>query len=254
MRYLDDEQRRVSTDSGAKVYIVKDDERLAWLLMNYLLRFDFEVRVVQTFEHIDKEVKEYRPHLILLDINLPCYDGFYWCKVIRYFSKVPIVFLSARTEDMDKISALERGGDDYLTKPFQSEVLLAKVRALLRRTYGEYSDGSHILLDQIVKNGIIVDTRRGQVSWQDNCQSLTTTELGLLRVLLEADGRTVTRDQLLSAVWDDVNFVDNNTLTVNITRLRGKLFDIGLSNVIATVRGAGYRFVLSRSARRMMGV
>ncbi len=236
------EERFISLELAEKIYIAEDDYKLAELLSHQLMQFGFKTQVAMAFQRIDEEVKDYEPHLILLDINLPFFDGFYWCRRIRLFSKTPIVFLSGRTGDMDKVLALDHGGDDYLTKPFHPEVLLAKVRALLRRTYGEYAAGRVSPRDEIVKNGLIVDTRHGQVYYQDEMQQFTTTELELLRVLLEVDGQTVTRDQLLTAVWDDVQFIDDNTLTVNMTRLRSKPAKIGLFNVISTVRGVGYCF------------
>ncbi|MBX6395817.1 MAG: response regulator transcription factor [Alicyclobacillaceae bacterium] len=224
-----------------RILIVEDDDKLAELLKGHFVRFGYHVRIAHNLQHVDEEVREYEPHLILLDINLPYFDGFYWCRTIRKFSKAPIVYVSARPGDMDKVLALEYGGDDYLTKPFNPEVLLAKVRALFRRTYGEYADKDEDARDCIVKHGLVLDTRRSRVSYLDRSQGLTATELKLLRALMEAGGGTVTREELLTVVWDDIQFVDDNTLTVNIARLRAKLAGIGLSDAIQTVRGIGYR-------------
>lgn len=225
-----------------RILIVEDDDSLAELLRSHLSRFGFEVEIARDFEHVDEEVQRYNPHLILLDINLPYYDGFHWCRIIRRFSKAPIAYVSARTGDMDKVLALDYGGDDYLTKPLNPEVLLAKVRALLRRAYGEYAEEantSHVL----VRHGVMLDLLKGQISYMNRSENLTATELRLLQGLMEANGAAVTREELLEKAWDDTHFVDDNTLTVNITRLRAKLASIGLTNAIHTVRGVGYRFV-----------
>lgn len=229
------------TNSGWRVCIVEDDDKLARLLESQLAHYGFDTCLIKDFQHIDEEVMAYEPHLTLLDINLPFYDGFYWCRLIRRFTKTPIVFLSARTGNMDKVLALENGGDDYVTKPFDVEVLLAKIRALLRRTFGEYAEEVGAVRDKVVKDGLVLDLRRLEVSYQGQSMPLTNTELNLLQTLLMAGNQAVTRDELLSTVWDDAQFIDDNTLTVNITRLRAKLSRIGLPDVILTVRGVGYR-------------
>jgi DNA-binding response OmpR family regulator len=234
-------QDQTPAADSQRIYIVEDDEKLAELLARRLRQYGFDVRRAADFRRIDDEVAAYQPHLILLDVNLPYYDGFYWCRAIRRFARMPIIFLSARTGDMDKVLALEQGGDDYLTKPFHPDVLLAKVRALLRRAYGDYAGYQQAACDELVRHGLILDLRRFEIRFHDESQSLTGTERELLRALMLADGRTVTRDELLQAVWDDVDFVDDNTLTVNIARLRAKLANLGLAGVIATVRGVGYR-------------
>ncbi len=224
--------------------MVEDDDKLAQLLQNRLERFGYRVVLARDFAHIDQEVYETGPHLILLDINLPQYDGFYWCRMIRRFSTVPIVFLSARTGAMDKVLALEHGADDYLSKPFHPEVMMAKLRALLRRTYGEYAGESVSREDAIVRRGLVLDLRRMRVMYGGAVQALTVTEMELMHLLLEAHERPLSRAELLTAVWSDTSFVDDNTLTVNIARLRAKLALLGLAEAIQTIRGHGYRLSL----------
>ncbi|MBL0388714.1 response regulator transcription factor [Tumebacillus sp. ITR2] len=226
------------------ICIVEDDQKVAELLQTQLVRFGYEATVIGNLEGIDAEVLACKPHLVLLDINLPYYDGFYWCRRIRQHSKVPIVYISARSGEMDLVLALESGGDDYLTKPFHPEVMMAKLRALLRRTYGEYAEAP-TNEDEVEVQGLVLDVHRHTVRSASTSGeivlSLSATEAGLLRRLMEAQGKIVSRDDLLGALWDDTQFVDDNTLTVNIARVRRKLEELGLPTAIVTVRGQGYR-------------
>lgn len=227
------------------VCIVEDDDKVAALLESQLTRFGFPVERIRDLRHVADHVRAADPSLILLDINLPYFDGFHWCRQIRRFSRVPIVFVSARSGDMDQVMALEHGGDDYITKPFHPDVLLAKVRALLRRAYGEYAVGpepGRAAGDGRLRLGCLsLDLRRATVSAGDASQPLSKTELELLRLLVQADGAVVKREDLLEALWDDATFVDDNTLTVNVARVRRKLSTLGLEDAIVTVRGLGYR-------------
>ncbi|KEO82604.1 response regulator transcription factor [Tumebacillus flagellatus] len=234
-----------------KICIVEDDQKLADLLQTQLERFGFEVSLIARLESIDAEVLACKPHLVLLDINLPYYDGFYWCRRIRQQSKVPIVFLSARSGEMDMVLALESGGDDYLTKPFHPEVMMAKLRALLRRTYGEYAEPA-AGDEETEFQGLILDAHRHTIRCPrtsgDTVLSLSGTEAGLLKKLIRAEGKVVSREDLLSALWDDTQFVDDNTLTVNVARVRRKLEELGLPTAIVTVRGQGYRLEVEGGA------
>jgi DNA-binding response OmpR family regulator len=228
------------------ICVVEDDPKLAELLCNQLLRFGFAPYQVTDFQNIDQEVLASQAKLVLLDINLPYFDGFYWCRKIRQLSKAPILYLSARAGEMDQVLALETGGDDYITKPFHPEVLMAKIRAMLRRAYGEYAndalDSNHPGGSDILSWGDLrLDVRRGLLHAHDVTVSLTATEMELLRRLIEAGGHIVRREDLLIALWDDTHFVDDNTLTVNVARVRRKLAEVGFPDVIVTVRGLGYR-------------
>jgi two-component system, OmpR family, response regulator len=222
------------------ICVVEDDPKLAELLCNQLLRFGFEPYQVTNFRNIDQEVVASQAKLVILDINLPYYDGFYWCRKIRQLSNAPILYLSARAGEMDQVLALESGGDDYITKPFHPEVLMAKIRAMLRRAYGEYASGTPAS-DTLSWGDLRLDVRRGLLHARDVTVSLTATEMELLRQLIEAGGNIVRREDLLIALWDDTHFVDDNTLTVNVARVRRKLAEVGFPDVIVTVRGLGYR-------------
>jgi DNA-binding response OmpR family regulator len=232
-----------------RIFLVEDDHHLAARLKQHLNRYGFSVQIADDLRNLADEVQRAAPDLILLDINLPYYDGFYWCRQFRAFTKAPIIFLSAREGTVDQVYALENGGDEYVTKPFQPDVLIAKIRALLRRAYGEYADAT--LTDtagnakEVVTVGNLqIDLRKFVLKAPDREESLTKTEGALLRELLAANGSVVSREHLLEALWDDAEFVDDNTLTVNVARLRRKLAPFGLEHAIVTVRGLGYRFDL----------
>ena len=187
-----------------------------------------------------------RPDVVLLDINLPRYDGFYWCRQLRTISKVPIIFISARSDDFDQVRALENGGDDYITKPFNLELAVAKIQSVIRRTYGEYALGGEAV---VLRAGELwLDKSQNRAHYKGNEVELTPKEFRLLCCLAERHGQIVERDHLLEALWDDVDFVDDNTLTVNVTRLRRRLAELGLDNVIETKRGQGYRLVVGGRA------
>jgi DNA-binding response OmpR family regulator len=178
---------------------------------------------------------------VLLDINLPYMDGFYWCRQIRTVSNAPVIFISARSGDMDQVLALDNGGDDYITKPFSIDVVIAKVRAALRRAYGEYSISAEADPDVFEVEGLYMYRGKNVVEWSGAQAFLTPKEFRLLDLLARRLGQIVPRDCLLEALWDDVEFVDDNTLTVNVTRVRRKLQSIGITGAIETVRGTGYR-------------
>ncbi len=245
-----------------RVFIIEDDMKIAELLKKKLEQYGYAVQYALQFRHIATECKTYDPHIILLDINLPYYDGFYWCRQIRMQSSVPIIFLSARSGEMDQVMAIENGGDDYLTKPIQLDLLLAKVKGIIRRTYGEYAYGANEEKEQryvlgwqteemtastgeVQVYGLKLLLERNELHWKGHSASLTQNEMLLAAALIKEHGLVVSRDALLEALWDDVSFVDDNTLTVNVTRLRKKLDDLGLPKVIETIRGSGYKLVIA---------
>lgn len=184
-----------------------------------------------------------------MDVNLPYADGFHLTRAIRRHSAVPILFLSARAGDMEQVLGMESGGDDYITKPFHLDVLLAKVKAMLRRAYGEYAQAgeSRVVLQA---GALELDLTAAELRCRGQSQSLTRNELRLLHLLMERAGRVVTREECLEALWDDASFVDDNTLTVNVTRLRAKLDALGLKDVIETRRGIGYQLMADRLGDR----
>jgi two-component system OmpR family response regulator len=227
-----------------RIWLVEDDHKLANLLAGELRRFGYEVLLAQNYKSLRAEFLAVQPDLILLDINLPQYDGFYWCRQIRTVSRVPIIFISARSDDLDQVRALENGGDDYITKPFNMELALAKVASCIRRTYGEYALAKEPQVLQIGE--LLLKKNRNQVVLGNTTLELTGKEFLLLWCLAEHGGEIVDRNTLLEALWDDIDFIDDNTLTVNVARVRRRLAELGLSDVIVTKRGQGYYLNVSK--------
>ncbi len=227
-----------------RIYIVEDDRKIASLLADTLRKYQYEVKTVDDFDNILEEFEAFDPHLILLDINLPSYDGYYWCRQFRLKTTCPIIFISARSGDMDQVFALENGGDDFITKPFHYEIVLAKIRSHLRRTYGEYAAKQE---ERTIKLGkLCLYLERMELHTKSQEIPLQKRECTILELLMDQSPKVVTREHLLEELWDDQAFVDENTLNVNMTRVRKKLQDYGITSTIETVRGAGYRFVLSK--------
>lgn len=225
-----------------RIFVVEDDVKIASLLAETLRKYQYEVAIVQNFEQVIEECLSFNPHLVLLDINLPTYDGYYWCRKLRQYTKCPILFISARSGEMDQIFALENGGDDFITKPFNYEIVLAKIRSHLRRTYGEYSTRQE---ERTIKQGqLTLYLERMELQIKELIVPLQKKECVILGLLMGQAPKVVGRDRLLEELWDDQAFVDENTLNVNMTRVRKKLADYNILSSIETVRGAGYRFVL----------
>ncbi|MEA4884010.1 MAG: response regulator transcription factor [Clostridia bacterium] len=224
-----------------RIMIVEDDDKIADILSSYLERHGYEPVRPSSFRDIKSEFLAICPCLVLLDINLPYMDGFYWCRQIRTVSNAPVIFISARSGDMDQVLALDNGGDDYITKPLSIDVVIAKVRAALRRAYGEYSAQAESDPDVYEIEGLYLYRGKSVVEWQGAQVFLTPKEFRLLDLLARRLGQIVPRDRLLEALWDDVEFVDDNTLTVNVTRVRHKLQTIGVTDAIGTIRGKGYK-------------
>ncbi|QKG83910.1 response regulator transcription factor [Kroppenstedtia pulmonis] len=224
-----------------RVFIVEDDEAISEVIADFLRRFGYQTKKAEDFRNVEEIFLEWKPDAVILDVNLPFQDGFHLCRQLRRHSSVPILFLSARSGDMEQIMGMESGGDDYITKPFQLEVLHAKLKAILRRTYGEYAQLRETDLSILRVGNLQLDRGSAMLRFHDEAQSLTKNELKLLGLLMEHRDRIVTRDECLEALWDDNRFIDDNTLTVNVTRLRKKLSDWGLQEAIRTKRGLGYQ-------------
>lgn len=218
-----------------KILLVEDDLDVGRELALSLRKWAFEVELIDNFDNIVKEFVEKKPSLILMDVNLPFYDGFYWCEKIREISKVPIIFLSSRDSNMDIIMGMNNGGDDYITKPFSVEVLISKVNALLRRSY-DYTNSDSL----ICYNDAVLDGERCIFRYKDKEIELTKNEIKILSALIKNKGKVVSREKLMMSLWNDDEFVSDNTLTVNITRLRAKIKELGLYDVIKTKKGIGY--------------
>ncbi|TPF16595.1 response regulator transcription factor [Priestia megaterium] len=219
-----------------KILIVEDDSKIYELVKEKFEQWSFEVVGVEDFQKVMEVFIAESPELVILDVNLPVYDGFYWCQQIRTVSKTPIVFLSSREHPMDIVMAMNVGADDYIQKPFNLDVLIAKVQALLRRTYS-YGD---TISDVIEWNGAVLDLKKGSLHYNDQEVHLTKNEFFILRLLLEERGKIVSREELMRRLWEDEKFVSDNTLSVNITRIRTKLEEIGLNDQIVTKKGQGY--------------
>ncbi|WP_342438641.1 response regulator transcription factor [Paenibacillus sp. FSL L8-0436] len=225
------------------ILIVEDDAKLADLLSSYLSKYDFHTVIVDDFNRVLETFEDSTPSLVLLDVNLPRYDGFYWCRQLRKSSLCPILFISARDSGMDQVMALENGGDDYIIKPFQYEVVLAKIRSHLRRAYGSYAHSQEER--KLQAGGLTLYPERYVIQHNGLSAELTQKEAVLLETLLLKEGRVVSRERLLDLMWEDQHFIDDNTLNVYITRVRKKLKDLGLDDIVETIRGAGYRLSLS---------
>ncbi|MCM3636823.1 response regulator transcription factor [Sporosarcina luteola] len=226
-----------------RIFIVEDDKKIAKLLADTLRKYQYDVAIVEDFDNVEAECSAFDPHLILLDINLPSYDGYYWCRQLRQTTTCPIIFISARSGDMDQVFALENGGDDFITKPFHYEIVLAKIRSHLRRAFGEYAPSQG---ERTVKLGSLeLFIERMELHLRDEEIPLQKKECVILELLMEASPKVVSRETLLEELWDDQSFVDENTLNVNMTRVRKKLTDYGVQSVIETVRGSGYRFLIA---------
>lgn len=224
-----------------KILIIEDDDKILSLIKDKLVRYDYEVAIVRDFLNIKAEFIQEDPHLVLLDINLPNYDGFFWCREIRSISKVPIIFISARFSDMDQVLAIENGGDDYIIKPFSFDLLLAKVKGVLRRVYGEYAENNSKDIYEV--DGLYLHKSQSTIEWNGKKIELSKREFSLIYILLSNLGNIVSRESLLEELWDDTEFVDDNTLSVNITRLRKRLEYIGITDSIQTKRGLGYSMI-----------
>lgn len=220
-----------------EIFIIEDDKALSREISLTLGKWGYSACEVNDFENITDEVLQCNPKLILMDVNLPCYDGFYWCSQIRNFMKVPIIFISSRDNDMDIIMSINMGGDDYITKPFSPQILVAKIQAILRRTYSYNND----LKSEIIKfKDITLNIVDGNIYFKDENTELTKNELKIMKILMENQEKIVSRDEIIEELWDTDEFISENTLTVNVNRLRKKLDSIGLNDFIETKKGQGY--------------
>lgn len=218
-----------------KIFIVEDDPTIANTVANHLRKWDMDAVCVQDFQNVAKEVEELQPSIILMDIQLPYYNGFYWCGEIRKTSNVPIVFLSSADDNMNIVMAINMGGDDFISKPFDLNVLTAKIQAMIRRSYG-----MDMVSHTLNCNGVELNLDDTTVSVADKKIELSKNEFLILKTLLENKGKVVSREEIMNRLWGNDEFVDDNTLTVNVTRIRKKLEAAGAEAFIATKRGLGY--------------
>lgn len=218
-----------------KVFIVEDDEVIASAVASHLTTWKMQVTCAKNFQKIVQETEECKPDIIIMDIKLPYFNGFYWCSEIRKISKVPIVFLSSADDNMNIVMAMNMGGDDFISKPFDLNVLTAKIQAVLRRSYGLELE-SHTLECK----GVTLNLDDTTVTVDGEHIELTKNEFLILKFLFEQQGKVVSRENLMERLWGNDEFVDDNTLTVNVARIRKKLDTFGHGDIIETKRGMGY--------------
>lgn len=218
-----------------KILIVEDDEIIAKSLKNHLSQWNYEAECVTDFKEVISKFISFEPHLVLLDISLPFFNGYHWCSEIRKISNVPIIFISSMTDNMNVVMAVNMGGDDFITKPFDLNIIVAKVQALMRRTY---SFGGQ--MNVIEHKGVVLNLSDNTISYNNEKLELTKNEFKIIQILLENAGKIVSRDVIMTRLWESDSFIDDNTLTVNVTRLRKRLADIGLKEYIKTRKGIGY--------------
>ena len=218
-----------------RIYIVEDDLSIAQAIKKQIQSWGLEAKCAENFRNILTEFSQYNPQLVLMDIMLPFFNGYHWCSEIRKVSKVPIIFISSASDNMNIVMAVNMGGDDFIAKPFDLNVLTAKIQAILRRTYD--FGGQVPLLEH---RGAILNTADASLTYHGNHIELTKNDYRILQMLMEHKGQVVSRDALMQRLWESDSFVDENALTVNITRLRKKLGGFGLNDFITTKKGMGY--------------
>lgn len=218
-----------------RILVVEDDRGIAEAIKEQAQKWDMEVVCVQNFREVMAEFAAFEPHLVLLDITLPFYNGYHWCNEIRRVSKVPIIFISSAADNMNIVMAMNMGADDFIAKPFDQSVLIAKVQALLRRTY-DFGSSASVLEHK----GALLNTGDNTLYFQGERIELSKNEYRILLALMEQKGKIVSREKLMERLWETDSFVDENTLTVNVNRLRKKLANAGLEDFITTKFGVGY--------------
>ncbi len=229
-------EKRKGRGKMYRIYLVEDDAIIARSIKKHLENWEYEVHCTKDFSAVTKEFAEFAPQLVLMDIGLPFYNGYYWCSEIRKISKVPIIFLSSAADNMNIVMAVNMGADDFIAKPFDLSVLTVKVQAMLRRTY-DFAEGGEML----TYHGVMLQVAEATLTYQDKKVELTRNELRILKTLMENKEKVVSRDTLMTKLWESDCFVDENTLSVNVNRLRKKLADAGLEDFILTKKGIGYR-------------
>lgn len=217
-----------------KIFIIEDEEKIRRELSTFLSRYGYDIVTSDNFENIVEEALEAEPNLVLLDINLPYYDGYFISREIRKTSSVPIIVVTSRNSDMDELMSMNLGADDFITKPYNTEILLARIASIIRRTYRSND------MEIFVCRGLKYNLSTSEIEFDDKKQELTKNESKILYTLIKSKEKIVSRDELMKCLWQSDEFVDDNTLTVNINRLRKKLEEIGAVGYLQTKRGQGY--------------
>lgn len=218
-----------------KILIVEDDENIVRVLNDNLKKWGYDVLAAENFNDVMKTFQNFKPQLVLLDIVLPFFNGYYWSNEIRKVSTIPIIFISSKAEDGDIVMGIQSGGDDYITKPLNMDVLIAKIQAVLRRSYNFVNE-----IEYLEFADVQLYLSESRVEYCNKSANLTKTELLIMNILFRKQGGIAKREEIMDKCWQSDNFIDDNTLAVNITRLRKKLHNIGLSDFIKTKKGSGY--------------
>lgn len=218
-----------------RILTIEDDRVIAQAIQKQLTAWGYEAAMVQDFRKVMETFVEFDPQLVLLDISLPFFNGYHWCSEIRSVSKVPIVFLSSHSDNMNIVMAMNMGADDFIAKPFDFDVLIAKIQALLRRTY-DFAGNTNLLEHK----GLLLNCSDTSVTYEKKRRELTKNEFQILQILMEHPGTVVSRETIMQRLWESDDFIDDNTLTVNVGRLRRKLEMLGLNDYIKTKKGLGY--------------
>lgn len=218
-----------------KILIIEDDPIIAGALQNHMLKWDYEAIVLTDFRNVLEQFIQIDPQIVLMDISLPFYNGYHWCNEIRKISKVPILFISSATDNMNIVMAMNMGGDDFIGKPFDLSVVAAKIQAILRRAYA-YQGHVNVL----EYKGVLLNLSETTLSYLNHKINLTKNDFKIIQTLMEQPGTVISRETIMTRLWESDSFIDDNTLTVNVTRLRKKLEEIGLETFIQTKKGIGY--------------
>ena len=218
-----------------RIFIVEDDLTIARTLADHLEKWDYEAKYAADFKNIIKEFIEFDPQLVILDIMLPLFNGFHWCQEIWKISRVPVIYLSSANVNMTIVMAMNMGGDEFIEKPFDLDVVTAKVQAVLRRAYSFQG-----AVEVVECKGMVLKLDAAAVNFKGTEKELTKNEFRILKLLMEKAGQIVSRDEIIERLWESDEFIDDNTLTVNVARLRRKLYSMGITDVIKTKKGIGY--------------
>ncbi|MCI9196625.1 MAG: response regulator transcription factor [Lachnospiraceae bacterium] len=218
-----------------KILIVEDDPAIAGVVRSQVDAWGYEGAVVEDFQNVLEQFLQWKPQMVLLDISLPFYDGYYWCRKIREVSQVPVIFISSAADNMNVVMAVNMGADDFIAKPFDLQVLMAKIQAVMRRAY-DFGNQIHWLEHK----GAVLNTEDTSLHYRGERLELTKNDYRILQTLMENKGKVVSRDVLMTRLWETDSYIDENTLTVNVARLRRKLSSLGLSGFIQTKKGMGY--------------
>ena len=221
--------------SYKKVFIVEDERSIAQSICQILSQWNLQSKIIESFDKVCDEFLSYHPDIVLMDISLPYFDGYYWCNKIRQLSNVPIIFISSISDNINIVMAMNMGADDFIVKPFDNSILVAKILALLRRSY-DYSVG----LQKLEYEGLTINIDSNTVYYKDKIIELSKNEFRILLILIQNKGKVVSREKLMNQLWKTDIFIDENTLTVNVNRLRKKLSNQGMGDLIKTKFGVGY--------------